>query len=173
MSIQPFSPDPTEAAGPANGDGRHDFDFLYGRWRLAHRRLQRRLENDTQWDHFAGLSEVKPLLGGLGNVDDNVIELPSGTYRGSSLRRFDPDNRLWSIWWLDSRFPRLEPPVVGRFEQGVGSFFADDSLRGRPIRVRFIWSEITANSARWEQAFSPDGGETWEVNWINTLARIA
>ena len=170
MPITPFVTDDRETRGPA--DGRDDFDVLHGRWRVAHRRLQRRLEGDTQWDEFAGMSEMKPLLGGLGNVDDNVIELPGGTYRGASLRLFDAETKLWSIWWFDSRNPRMEPPVVGRFDRGVGSFYADETLRGRPIRVRFIWSEITATTARWEQAFSPDAGASWEINWKMQFTRV-
>ena len=90
---------------------------------------------------------MRPILGGLGNVDDNVIELPDGAYRGSALRLFDPATGLWSIWWSDSRGSGLQPPVHGRFDQGVGTFFGDDTLRGRPIRVRYIWSDITATSA--------------------------
>ena len=85
-----------------------------------------------------------PLLGGAGNVDDNVLELPAGTYRAISLRSFDPVTNQWSIWWLDGRTPgRLDPPVVGGFEDGVGTFIAGDTFDGRPILVRFIWSDIT------------------------------
>jgi hypothetical protein len=147
-------------------DGRQDFDFFAGRWIVAHRRLRQRLAGDTHWEEFAGTCESRPIIGGLGNVDDNILQLPAGTYRAATLRLFDPAARLWSIWWIDSRAMRLEPPVHGRFENGVGTFLGDDLLDNRPIQVRFIWSEITAASARWEQAFSADGGETWEANWI-------
>ena len=169
MPISPFSLD--DSTAPATADGRRDFDFLIGRWDVAHRRLQRRLEGDARWDSFAGRSEMRLILGGLGNIDDNVIEIPGGTYRGASFRLFEPATSLWSIWWSDSRSPRLEPPVHGRFEHGVGRFLGDDTLGGRPIRVRYIWSEITPTSARWEQAFSPDAGATWETNWIMEFAR--
>jgi hypothetical protein len=161
-----------KAAGAAVQDGRDDFDFFVGRWRVAHRRLRRRLAGDTEWEEFAGRSEMRQIVGGLGNVDDNVIELPAGTYRAATVRAFDPATGLWSIWWIDGRNPRLEPPVHGRFENGVGTFFGDDAFEGRPIRVRFIWSEITPRSARWEQAFSPVGGATWETNWIMTFTRM-
>ena len=156
----PFSLDPQEAAGS------RDFDFLIGRWTVAHRRLRRRLQGETQWDRFGGRCEMRPLLGGLGNIDDNIIELPDGTYRGSALRLFDPAKGLWSIWWADSRAPGLQPPVHGRFANSVGTFLGDDTLRGRPIRVRYIWSDVTATSARWTQAFSPDAGAMWEDNWV-------
>jgi hypothetical protein len=89
-------------------------------------------------------------------------------------RAYDPKSGLWAIWWIDGRNPSgpLDPPVKGRFVHGVGTFYADDTLRGKPIKVRFIWSHITANSARWEQAYSADGGKTWETNWIQAVHRV-
>ena len=165
-----FEKDPASAS--AVRDGRHDFDVLVGRWSVAHRRLRRRLAGDNQWDEFGGRNELRQIVGGLANVDDNILELPAGTYRAATVRVFDPATKLWSIWWIDGRNPRLEPPVVGRFVNGVGTFEGDDVFEGRPIRVRFIWSEITGRSARWEQAFSPDGGATWEVNWVMRFTRM-
>jgi hypothetical protein len=145
-----------------------------GSWRIHHRRLKERLAGNDEWEEFDGTSVAWSLLGGAGNVDDNVLELPSGTYRAVSLRSFDPATNLWSIWWLDGRNPRsIEPPVVGGFENGVGTFIGDDTFNGKPILVRFIWSHITATTCRWEQAFSPDGGATWEVNWIMESTRTA
>lgn len=153
-------------------DGREDFDFLVGRWDVAHRRLRRRLAGDTCWEEFDGVCESRPIIGGLGNIDDNVLELPAGTYRAATLRVFDPAAGLWSIWWVDGRAPRLEPPVHGRFDGGVGTFLGDDVLGdGRPVRVRFTWSEIAGHSARWDQAFSADGGATWEDNWTMRFER--
>lgn len=152
-------------------DGRGDFDFLVGRWRVAHRRLSERLAGSDRWESFAGLCETRPIIGGLGNVDDNLLELPAGPYRAATLRAFDPVTRRWSIWWIDGRSMRLEPPVHGRFENGIGTFLGDDSWNGRAITMRFIWSGITAGAARWEQAFSTDGGVTWETNWIMDFRR--
>ena len=160
----------TAPDGPTT-DGRDDFDFFVGRWTVAHRRLRSRLTGDTHWEEFRGICETRPIIGGLGNVDDNILELPAGTYRAGTLRLFNPQTGRWSIWWVDSRHMVLEPPVHGRFESGIGTFFGDDVLDGRPIRVRFIWSRITKNSARWEQAFSADEGATWETNWIMDFAR--
>ena len=163
----------TPTADPESGV--HDFDFYMGKWRVHHRRLKERLAGSTEWQEFIGTSEAWPLLGGAGNIDDNVLELPAGTYRAASLRSYDPDSGQWSIWWLDARSPRgpLDPPVVGSFKDGIGTFQCDDTFNGKPIVVRFIWSDITETSTRWEQAFSPDGGETWEVNWIMESTRIA
>ena len=155
-------------------DGREDFDFFAGCWTVTHRRLIDRLVGDTRWEEFGGACESRPILGGLGNVDDSIVELPAGAYRGATLRVFNPATRLWSIWWIDGRAAHLDPPVHGRFENGVGSFLGDDVLDGgRPILVRFVWSEMTSRSARWEQAFSPDGGATWECNWTMRFGRTA
>jgi len=150
----------------------HDFDFLHGHWRVHHRRLRERLAGNDEWQTFDGRSTVQPLLGGQGNVDDNLLNLPAGAYRAASLRSFDPRTRRWAIWWLDARDPhRLDVPVVGGFEHGVGSFYADETFNDRPIRVRFRWTDTQTGSPRWEQAFSPDAGRTWEVNWTMTFVR--
>ena len=152
----------------------HDFDFLMGTWAVHHRRLNERLADSAEWQEFEGTSEARPILGGAGNIDDNVLELPAGPYRAISLRSYDLATRQWSIWWLDGRTPgRLDPPVVGGFADGVGTFQCEDTLNDRPILVRFIWSDITDRTCRWEQSFSPDGGETWEVNWIMESTRTA
>ena len=161
----------TIAAEP--GSGLHDFDFLPGKWRIHHRRLKDRLAGSDEWQEFEGSYEAWPILGGAGNVDDNILELPAGTYRAISLRSFDPETNTWAIWWLDGRNPhRLDPPVFGSFTNGVGTFLGEDTFNGQPILVRFLWSNIGATTARWEQAFSPDGGQTWETNWIMDSTRI-
>ena len=153
-------------------DGRADFDPLFGRWTVHHRRLQKRLEGDTNWDEFSGVSEMRPLMNGMGNVDDNLLELPGGTYRAATIRTFDPETKLWSIWWIDGRNPStIDVPVRGAFKDGVGIFACEDSFNGKPIIVHYIWSEITGNTARWQQAFSPDGGKTWEFNWDMRFTR--
>jgi hypothetical protein len=153
--------------------GTHDFDFFVGRWRVHHRRLTARLVNNHEWVHFEGTTVTQTLLGGYGNIDDNVLELPGDPYRAVTLRAFDAKTGQWSIWWLDSRSPKgpLDPPVRGSFRDGVGTFYADDTFNNKPIRVRFIWSRITPTSCHWEQAFSPDGGKSWETNWEMDFVR--
>ncbi|MDB5706696.1 MAG: hypothetical protein JWN66_3812 [Sphingomonas bacterium] len=158
------------AAGAAEAPG--DFDFLVGRWNVRHSKLRKRLAGSTDWDDFAGTCVNWPLLGGQGNVDDNLLHTPQGAYRGVGVRAFDPVAGAWSIWWLDSRDPgRMDVPVRGGFRDGVGTFVADDLFEDRPIRMRFTWSKITPTTAHWEQAFSPDGGASWEVNWRMDFAR--
>jgi hypothetical protein len=153
--------------------GLHDFDLRAGRWTAHHRRLKERLAGSHEWVEFDGTQTCWPLMGGFANVDENLFRIPGNEYRGVTLRAYDPKTGEWAIWWLDGRNPfgSLEPPVKGRFVNGVGTFHADDTLRGKPIRVRFIWSQITPTSAHWEQAFSPDGGKTWETNWITDFRK--
>lgn len=151
-----------------------DFDFLIGHWRVSHRRLKERLLGCEDWETFEGSSHLRPLLGGLGNIDDNVLALPSGPYRALSLRTFDPQTRQWAIWWVDGRHPhRLDPPVIGGFADGVGEFQCDDELRGQPIRVRYRWTDTGTGCPRWQQAFSADGGVSWETNWVMDFERVA
>jgi hypothetical protein len=152
--------------------GAGDFDFLLGDWSVLHRRLKRRLVGETEWIEFTGPASVRKILNGLGNIDEFRIDLPEGTYTGATLRLFHPVTRAWTIYWMDSRNPKLDPPMAGRFEDGRGLFFGDDSFDGKPIRVRFIWLPMTETTCRWEQAFSVDGGATWETNWTMSLTRV-
>jgi hypothetical protein len=152
----------------------HDFDFFIGKWRVRHRRLRARLADSQDWQEFEGTSEARLVLNGQGNVDDNIIDLPGGAYRAVTLRAFDPKTGTWAIWWLDGRNPhRLDVPMIGTFEDGVGTFYADETFNGMSIRVRFLWSHITPRSCRWEQAFSNDGGKIWETNWVMDFTRVA
>ncbi len=158
----------------AKADAPSDFDFFMGSWTVLHRRLKARLAGSNEWIEFDGTSTAQPLLSGRANVDDNFLNFPEGPYRAVSLRSYDPERKLWSIWWLDSRTPgRLDPPVVGSFINGVGTFFADDEFEGRPIKVRFRWTDTDTERPHWEQAFSGDGGITWETNWLMDFTRKA
>ena len=154
-------------------DPAHDFDLFFGSWHVKHRRIKERLKGSTEWIDFDGTSEMWPLMGGPANIDDNIFNLPPGPFRGVSLRAFNPATKMWAIWWLDSRFPdKIDVPVVGSFKGGVGTFLADDMWEGKPVKVRFIWSGITRDAREWEQAFSADGGRTWETNWTSSFRRV-
>ncbi|MCZ8186363.1 MAG: DUF1579 domain-containing protein [Beijerinckiaceae bacterium] len=149
-----------------------DFDFEFGSWRVRHRRLKERLAGCRDWEEFSGLSETRPVLGGSGCIEDNLIDFPSGSCRAIAIRAFDPGTLTWAIWWLSSATPhQLDTPVVGRFEGDVGTFFAEDMLNGRPVLVRFLWLNTRSRTPRWEQALSDDGGVSWETNWIMDFER--
>lgn len=149
-----------------------DFDFVLGDWRVTHRRLKARLAGCTDWVEFDGEMSTRPVLGGFGNVEDNLLRFPEGEFRAIAVRAYDASAGTWSIWWLDGRFPdRIDVPVVGRFEGGVGTFFAKDVFAGVPISVRFVWSKCDADTLRWEQAFSTDDGRSWETNWTMDFRR--
>ena len=154
MALQPTASAPT------------DFDFVLGDWLVRHRRLKERMVDCQDWVEFEGEMSTQRILGGFGNIEDNLLRFPGGEFRAVALRSFDPSTQKWSIWWLDGRFPgTVDIPVTGAFENGIGTFFAEDSLDGKPILIRFIWSRSSDQALRWEQAFSSDNGQTWETNW--------
>jgi len=162
---------------PRQGDdlsGLHAFDLRAGCWTIHNHVLKERLANNHEWFDYDGTQRLWITMGGYGNMDDNELRKPDGTYYGVTVRTYDPKTGTWSIWWYDGRDPSgdLDPQVKGRFKDGVGSFYSDDSLRGKPIKVRFTWSGITATAAHWEQAFSGDGGKTWETNWTADFSKI-
>lgn len=159
-----------QAAAP-NLAGVRDFDFQVGEWRVHHR--VKRPANDPQWLEFAGTCSNRSLMGGAANIEEHTFNKPTGVTHGVALRAYDPKTAQWAIWWIDGRDPfgALDPPVKGRFDNGVGTFFSDGTLDGKPIRTRFIWSHITPTSARWEQAYSRDSEKTWETNWIMEFRR--
>ena len=149
-----------------------DFDFIIGDWTVKHKRLTTRFSNSDAWTEFDGLSSTRKILGGFGNLEDNLLHFPDETFRAVAMRSYCRATGSWSIWWLDGRNPlRLDPPVVGRFSGHVGLFFADDMLNGRPIKVRFTWRALPGQNPQWEQAFSDDAGASWETNW--TMAFFA
>ena len=157
-------------------DGRHDFDFLFGRWTVANRKLEDPLADEpTPWLEFEAGLETVPILGGLGNVD--LYAAPSfpgrGHYHGFGLRLFDPDAKVWRIWWASNPGNgQLDTPVVGRFSDGACRLECDDTIAGRDLRVRYEWSDIGPSSARWQQSFSFDGGLSFEPNWIMEVTRV-
>jgi hypothetical protein len=150
-----------------------DFDFIIGDWTVKHRRLDERLAGCASWTEFSGRSSTRKMLGGFGNLEDNILNFPEGVFRAAAMRSYCAKSGTWSIWWLDGRNPtRLDTPVVGRFVDNQGLFYADDSLDGKPIRVRFTWLSPVNEDPRWEQAFSADGGQTWETNWTMQFTRL-
>ncbi|HZM41656.1 MAG TPA: hypothetical protein VFB94_21210 [Acidimicrobiales bacterium] len=149
-----------------------DFDFLLGTWTSRQRRRRKWLAGSEEWDDFEATIDARPILDGLGTVEEFRTDYAGG-FVGVTFRFFDPASGEWSIYWADTRYPaRLDPPVVGSFSGGVGVFECDDSFEGRPIRVRYTWSNVATPAPRWEQAFSDDGGTTWETNWVADFTRL-
>jgi len=152
-------------------DGRNDFDFLIGMWKVYHRRLVERLKGSTEWEEFEGDTIARKILNGLGNLDENIIHMKTGPVHAISLRLFNPQSKEWSIHWSTDRMGVLDVPMIGGFKDGRGEFYSQEVFEGRHIYNRFIWSKIAAESCQWEQAFSADGGKTWETNWIMEFER--
>ncbi|MET9813278.1 hypothetical protein ABZ322_15205 [Streptomyces sp. NPDC006129] len=147
----------------------HDFDFFHGDWDVLHRRRTDFLDPDSRWEEFSGTSRCRPLFDGTANLDE--IDMPHLSAKGATLRLFDPATERWSLNWASSITGTLFPPVFGRFEGGRGDFHGDDTYDGKDVRVRFVWSGVSPTTARWEQAFSVDGGETWLTNWTMAFTR--
>jgi len=160
----------TSAAPPR--DGQHDFDFEIGRWKTQLRRLPHPLTGSTSWVEYEGTSVVRPVWGGRANLLELDVAGPAGRIQGLSLRLYNPEARQWSLNFSNSAGGTLSTPTVGAFKDGRGEFFDQETLDGRAILVRFVISDITPRSARFEQAFSADGGRTWEVNWVATDTRL-
>jgi hypothetical protein len=151
-----------------------DFDFIFGRWHVHNRKLRDNTDPACkEWVEFDATSEAFPILGGGGHIDEiNFADPADGPpFIGMTLRLFSPSDDTWRIWWSSTRAPgRLDPPMSGGFEDGHGVFYGEDTVAGRPIRLRFDWYADTG-SPRWEQRFSFDRGESWLLNWVMTLSR--
>jgi len=150
-----------------------DFDFLAGRWDVEHHRLVKPLTGSDEWDVFGGSSTVaRTYFDGSISIDE--IALPERGFSGLSLRLFSPRTRDWTIYWVNSRDGILQPPVRGRWEDGVSRLRGDEELYdGQRVHVTYEWSDVTDTTARWQQAFSADGGRTWETNWVMNFTRTS
>jgi hypothetical protein len=159
------------AAIAVAADGQRDFDFAIGTWKTQVKRLVRPLTGSTTWAEYEGTTVTRKVLDGRANLAELRIAGPAGRIEGVSLRLYNPEARQWSLNFALAGSGTLSPPTIGEFRNGRGEFYAQETLGGRAILVRFVISGISADSARYEQAFSDDGGKTWEVNWIATDVR--
>jgi hypothetical protein len=147
-------------------DGARGFDFEIGRWNSEVKRLKRPLTGSHDWVELSGTTVVRALLGGQANIAELDIAGPSGRIQGVSLRLYDPQSRQWAIHYANVAAGALTAPMIGDFKHGRGEFYRDDTLDGRPIKVRFVIECERRESCRFEQAFSADAGKTWEMNWL-------
>ena len=153
-------------------NGQQDFDFEIGKWKTHLKRRLRPLTGSNEWVEYQGTSVVTKVLAGKANLVELDVTGPAGRIEGMSLRLYNPDARQWNLNFSNAVSGTLTPPVIGEFKNGRGEFYGADTLGSRAILVRFVIFDITPNSAKFEQAFSDDGGKTWEVNWIARDTRI-
>lgn len=153
-------------------DGQHDFDFEFGAWKIQLKRLVKPLTGSTSWLEYSGTSVVRKVWDGKANLGELEVSGATGRIQGLSLRTYNPQSQQWHIGWVNSGDGTMGPAMIGSFKNGRGEFFNQESFNGRAIFVRFIFSDITANSFHFEQAFSDDGGKTWEANWIANFTKV-
>jgi hypothetical protein len=165
-------PSGTGPPSPAPRDGQHDFDFEIGTWKTHLSRRLHPLTGSTTWVEYEGTTVVRTVWNGSANLVELEADGPAGHFQGLSLRLYNPDSRQWSLNFSNRNSGTLSPPAIGEFKNGRGEFYSQETLNGRAILVRFVISDVTKDACRFEQAFSDDGGKTWEVNWIATDTRV-
>jgi len=163
---------PTPPPDLRKRDGQHDFDFEIGTWKTHLRRLVHPLTGSTDWVEYEGTTVVRKVWNGRANLVELEVDGPGGHFEGVSLRLYNPESRQWSLNFANSNDGNMSQPTIGEFKDGRGEFFDQETFNGRAIFVRFVISEITRDSCRFEQSFSDDGGKTWELNWIATDKRV-
>ena len=179
VASQSFAQTKSEASrtnlqqNPKERDGQHDFDFEIGAWKTHLSRRLRPLTGSTTWVEYEGTTVVRKIWKGRANLVELEVDGAAGHIEALSLRLYNPESRQWSLNFSNSAGGALSPPSIGEFKNGRGEFFNQETLNGRAIFVRFVISDITPNSCRFEQAFSDDGGKTWEVNWIAIDTRVS
>jgi hypothetical protein len=165
---------PEAGSQPVNQkrDGQHDFDFNIGTWKTHVSRLQKPLTGSTTWVEYDGISVVREILSGRASLFELTADGPAGHLEGAGLRLYNPESHQWSLNWTSGKSGVLGVPTIGEFKNGRGVFVDQESFNDRVILVRNSFMDITANSARFEQTFSDDGGETWEANFVMTFTRL-
>lgn len=157
---------------PSDSSSHSDFDFFVGKWKIRNRKLRERLTNCADWDEFDAIGECRLILNGFGNTDTFKTDLGDEHFEGMTLRLFDPNTHLWSIYWASTSNVVLDVPQVGSFDGTKGGFLAKDVWNGTPVIVKFIWDKTNEDAPVWSQAFSADAGETWEWNWFMHMSRL-
>jgi hypothetical protein len=173
-TAQATSPTDGETArgGQAARDGQHDFDFEIGTWKTHLKRLMHPLSGSKTWAEYEGTTVVRKVWDGRANLVELVATGPAGHFEGLNLRLYNPESHQWSLNFANSASGTLTQPTIGEFRNGRGEFYDQETFNGRAIFVRFVISQISADSCHFEQAFSDDGGESWEINWIADDTRV-
>lgn len=162
---------PVPAPAPLR-DGAHDFDFEIGTWKTHLKRLLHPLSGSDEWAEYDGITTVRKVWDGRANLVELVADGPAGHFEGLNLRLYNPQSRQWSLNFASSRGGTLATPTIGGFVDGVGTFHDQEDFNGRAVFVRFLIIPVDADTIRFEQSFSADGGKTWELNWVATDTRI-
>jgi hypothetical protein len=161
------------AAQSVERDGQHDFDFEFGSWKIHLKRRLNPLTGSNTWVEFDGTSVTRKVWDDRAQIEEFETDSSTGGHiEGLTLRLYNPESQQWSLYWANSKDGKMFVPQIGDFKNGRGEFYAQDTLNGKMIFVRFIWSNTTSNSPHFEQSFSEDGGKTWEVNWITDQTRV-
>jgi hypothetical protein len=168
QSPTPRAASPSE---PAIRDGQHDFDFTIGAWKTHITRLQKPLSGSTTWIKMEGTKTERTIWNGRAHLEEIEADGPTGHMQGLTLFLYNPRAHQWSQTFASSSDGTLGSPLIGAFKNGRGEFVGQDTFNDKTILVRAIWSEITQDSHKFEQAFSDDGGKTWETNFIAVLTR--
>ncbi len=158
---------------PAQHDGQHDFDFELGTWKTRLKVLRHPQKGPATWVEYEGTSVVHSIWKGRANMVELEVDGPTGHLEAINLRLYNPTAHQWSLNFANAREGTMSVPTVGEFKNGRGEFYDQEAVNGRVILVRNVWSDITLNSCHFEQAFSDDGGKTWETNWIADDTRIS
>jgi len=153
-------------------DGQRDFDFELGSWKIHLKRRSNPMTGSNTWVEFDGTSVTRKLWDGRAQIEEFETDGPAGHIEGLTLRTYNPKTHEWKLYWANSKDGNVVVPQIGKFKDGVGEFYAMDTLNDKSILVRFIWSKIDTNMPHFEQAFSANGGKTWEVNWITDQTRV-
>lgn len=155
----------------------HDFDFIFGEWQIHNRKIADNTDPDCgDWIEFESTAHVEPIFGGLGHIDRMFTPASAvvAAFEGLTIRQYDPASEVWRIWWAASTAPgRIDPPMEGVWADGRGTFYGEDQIAGRPVRLRFEWTAQGDASATWRQNFSYDAGATWKENWVMEFSRVA
>jgi hypothetical protein len=155
-------------------DGQHDFDFALGSWKAHLKRLEHPLTGSKTWVEFDGTFVARKVWDGRAMIEEVELDSPGGHIEGLTLRLYNSQTRQWSIYWANSKNGVMDTsPQVGQFKNGRGEFYGTDTLNGKPIYVRFVWTNTDTDTPHFEQSYSDDGGKTWEVNWTTDQTRMS
>ncbi len=166
------APQAAKAGAETPRDGQHDFDFEIGTWRTRLKRLAHPLSGSSEWLEYEGVTTVRKVWNGRANLVELTADGPDGHFEGLNLRLYNPRSRQWSLNFANSSSGTLGQPTIGGFVDGRGEFYDQEEFNGRAIFVRFVITPLDADTIRFEQAFSDDGGKTWETNWVATDTRM-